>query len=244
MNNIEFTLREFIVSGILVIAMMALGVVIAGGIHDRTTEENEEYFKALKVNSQELFDYALKTSVGNVLAEGTFKAIQPVSNKNVAGKHFYIQEIEEHYVKKTRSVSYKCGDRTCYRTETYWEWDECGRKSGHTKQFEFLGRTFNFEQVLFKNKSYHSTVDGGINVRFKYYTIPESFHGTLFSKAVNNDIKSTKLYSGQSINRVMKGKESGADDNVFAFWIVWLLVLIIGAFGFMALENRYLNGSN
>lgn len=241
LRDIDFTGREFIVSGIFVLVMLAVGSLIAGNIHNRVTEDSEKYFKALKINASGMFDYALETSVGYTLSEGTVEAIDPVKHTNIKGEYFYIKEVEEHYVQKTRRVSYKCGDKTCYKTETYWEWEPRGSKTMHAKQFAFLKRTFKYDQVRFNHDKYHSTKKGSLNVRYKYYTIPESFAGTLFAKAQLNEIRGTKFYLAKTVKQVIAEKERAADNSVRLFWVAWIVLIIGGVMGFMVLENRYLN---
>lgn len=242
MRDIEFTFREVLVSIVITLFMVGLGFFLAETIHDNIASENEKYFKALKVNNdKDMFDYAIRTDVGDMLSYGSFKANEPVSDHLIKGTYFYIDKIEEHYTMHTRVVSYKCGKRTCHRTETYWTWDEVGSEEFHTKTFTYLGRDFNYNKIGFNNDEYYDTVHTGYHVRFKFYIIPTQFNGTLYSKAEDKTIKNNELYDNQKIKDVMNEKEHSADNWVIAFWVFWCFFIAAVVLIFMALDNKYLN---
>lgn len=244
MRDIEFTFREILVSVVIALLMLGLGFFIAESIRDKVSSDNEKYFKALKINNQaELFDYAIRTEVGDVLSFGQFKANQPISDRLIKGKYFAINKTEEHYTMHTRTVSYKCGKHTCHRTETYWTWDEVGNEKFTTKTFSFLGRNFNYNLIDFHNYDYIDTVKTSSYVRFKFDGIPLEFKGTLFSNTKNNTIKENVLFPSESIKEVINDKENSAGEWVIGFWVAWSIFIIAGVIGFMALENRYLNNN-
>lgn len=241
--GIEITLREVLVSVVIFLFMIGLGFFIAETIDDNVSTYNEKYFKALKVdNNPDLFDYAIRTQVGDMLSYGTFQANEPVSDSLTKGEFFAIKRIEEHYVMKTRVVTYKDSNgHTHTKTETYWEWDEVGRKMSNTKTFRYLNRDFDFKKVDFSHYKYLTTVNTSPNVRYQFYTIPVTFKGSLYSEAVDKTIKDSELFANQKIKDIMQQKEDESHKWVVAFWLVWIIFIIAITFGFMALENRYLN---
>ena len=56
-GNFEITKREILVSVSIVAIMLLIGVLIAGKISDYQLDKNEKYNKAIKIESQELFEY-------------------------------------------------------------------------------------------------------------------------------------------------------------------------------------------
>lgn len=243
MRDVEFTFREILVSVLIILAMIALGLFIANGIHDSATEDSEVYFKALKVdNDPDLFDYAIRTEVGDTLSYGTFKANEPVKDKLIDGEYFAIRKTEEHYTMHTRTVSYKCGKSTCTRTETYWTWDSVGTETEHTKSFNYLGADFNFDKVDFSNYKYKEKVKTEPNVRYVFDVIPKEFNGTLYAKAKDKTISKTTLFYGEKIKSVMEAKETQADRYTLIFWICWGFLIVVIVVIFAVLDNRYLNG--
>ncbi|MED3562384.1 hypothetical protein [Bacillus xiapuensis] len=242
MRNIEITLREILISIVIVLVMVGLGFFLAESIHDTVTSDNEKYFKALKVdNNPDLFDYAIRTDVGDMLSYGQFKANEPVSDRLIKGKYYSINKTEEHYTMHTRTVTYKCGKHTCTRTEVYWTWDYVGEEDFNTKTFTYLGREFNYNKIHFYNYEYYDTVQTSSHVRFKIYIIPREFNGTLYSKASNKTIKDNSLYANQKIKEVIDGKEHSADHWVIGFWIAWSILIAAIVFIFIALDNKYIN---
>jgi hypothetical protein len=242
MRDIEITFREILVSIVIVLLMIGLGFFIAESIHDKVFSDNEKYFKALKVNNNpDLFDYAIRTQVGDMVSYGQFKANDPVSDSLIKGEYFYIDKVEEHYRMHTRVVSYKCGKHTCTRTETYWTWDKVDENWSNTKTFTYLGRKFNYDVVNFYNDQYYDTVNSGFHVRFKFYVIPTKFDGTLYSKSVDKTIKENSLYANQKINEVINDKEHSADYLVTFFWVMWGSLIVVIVVVFVVLENKFLN---
>jgi hypothetical protein len=241
-RDVEITLREILVSVVIALLMISLGFFFAGSIHDKVSSDNEKYFKALKVdNNPDLFDYAIRTQVGDMLSFGKFKANEPVSDNLIKGKYFYIDKVEEHYTMHTRVVTYKCGKSTCTRTEIYWTWDRVGEDWKNTKTFTYLGRKFNFDKVRFGNDQYYDTIKTSSQVRFKIYVIPQEFNGSLYSNANDKTIKENELYANQKIKEVVNDKEHSADNWVIFFWIMWSVLIAAVVVIFVALDNKYLN---
>lgn len=245
MRNIGITKREILVSVIIVLLMVGLGYFISTAIHNNVTVGNEKYFKALQVDDNpELFNYAIETQVGGVLSYGVFKANESVTDSLIEGEYFSMIKNEEHYVMKTRVVTYVDSDgNSKTRTETYWEWDVVKRELFITKTFEYLGRDFNFSTVEFNNHRYNDTVKKKAfsDVRWVYYTIPKEFNATLYSQAESKTIKKNEIYPNQTIEALIAKVEKGADSAVIVFWIVWavLIVIIVGIF--VALDNKFIN---
>ncbi|PTY93040.1 hypothetical protein [Heyndrickxia sporothermodurans] len=246
--NIEITKREVLVSISIVLIMVGLGFLIATKVHDYTMSSNEKYFKALKVdNDPELFQYAIDTEVGNLVSYGTVKAKEPVSDPMIDGKYFDLTKIEEHYVMKTRTVTYTDSNgKTQTKTETYWEWEEYDRWYSHTDTFTYLGQTYDFDFIKFSHDSYIDTYEDGMfsDVRYKFYGIPSKFNGSLYSKATKKTIANNTFHYGQTIKQLMSQKENEASHMTIFFWILWTFVIGLAVFGFVALDNKFLNAQN
>lgn len=246
MRDIEITTREILVSIVIVLLLVALGFFISNSIHNAALENSEKYFKSLKINNDaELFDYALATEVGNVLAYGTLKANEPVSDKLLDGTYFSILKIEEHYVQKTRTVTYTDSNgKTQTKIETYWEWEEYKRDYFNTDTFTFLGKVLDYNLINFDFHTYQDTIkEGGFfsDVRYVFYTIPFEFNASLFAKAKDGTIINNTLYVDQTIKEVIKQKEESADTSVIVFWVFWSILIFAAVIGFVVLENRYIN---
>lgn len=243
-SNFEATRREIFISIIGAMLLISIGFFVASSIQNRVTELNEPYFRALKIdNREDLFDHALTTNVGYVLAYGQLTTPKPLKHKDLDGKYLSIETIEEHYVQKTRVVTYTENGKTKTRTETYWEWDEVGRETETASKFRFLDKDFSTKLLRLHSYKHNKTVKDNTfsNVRFKYYTIPAEFNTSLFFKTTNKSLSETVYYPNKDIQQVVALKEKQAETYVVVFWVSWILCIILGAFIFIAMDNRFIN---
>lgn len=244
-GNIEITKRELLASIIIIFIMTGLGFLVASKIHDSVSVANERYFKSLKIdNDEEMFNYTISTEVGNVLSFGTVQAIGSVSDEMIEGEFFALMKKEEHYVQKTRTVTYTDSNgvsRT--RTEVYYEWEEKNREYDRVDSFTYLGREFTHDDIKIDNYAYLTTEKNHFlsDVRYKFYIIPLEQDITLFAVAKDKTIQDTQVHYSQSIEQIIDYKEREADVAVIVFWVVWVLLTIGAVIGFVALDNRYLN---
>lgn len=81
MRNFEITKREVLASISIIAVMILVGILISAKITERQMDRNEVYNKAVKIDSQEMFSYGMRTNVGNAFVYGTLQAIDPVSIK-------------------------------------------------------------------------------------------------------------------------------------------------------------------
>lgn len=243
-GNIEVTIREVFIGLLGAVLLCSIGFFIATSIHNGVTEANEPYLRALKVDKDvDLFDHALNTNVGYTLSEGYLETPKPVKNSNIKGEYLSIIEIEEHYVMKTRVVTETVNGKTRTRTETYWVWEEVGRNRQDASTFTFLGKEFSTNLIKLSMHRQTNTVSKGIisDVRYIYKTIPTSFNTSLFFKTSEKTLSKTALYPNKTIKQVVEMKENAADKSVTVFWVSWIMVILIGVFVFVAMENRFLN---
>lgn len=244
-GDFTITVREILVSIAINFILISIGFLISGAIKNAINENNEKYYKALKINNdQEMFKYSVKTNIGYTLAQGKVQAIEGVSIEDIEGKYFKIKKVKEVYTRHERQVGHtrQVGNttQTYYTTEEYWTWDYAGEEEFHTKKFNFLGVDFDYGTINFYNENYKETKDGGYHIRYKYYTIPFEFEGTLFTFINNNTINQNTFSINSTIDNIIKQKERDVSNwNIF-FWIIWVIVIGFIDFGFVYLENHYL----
>lgn len=244
-ENFEITKREILVSIIIVLLLVTLGIFISNGIENSIEEDNEKYYKSLKIdNDEETFKYAIDTNVGYVLSSGKVKAVNGVEIDDISGKYFYIKKVREEYTRHTREVEHTrtIGNttETYYTTEVYYTWDYAGQEEFHVKQFEYLGVTFEYGTIDFYNSSYKETIKINSDTRYKYYVIPLKFDGCLFTKIQDNTITENEFYYNNTIENIINNKQNEARNTKILFWFLWifLIILIVGLFIYA--ENKYL----
>ncbi len=78
-GDFEITKREILASISIIAIMLCVGVLIAGKISDYELDQNEKYNKAIKIENKELFEYGMRTNVGNAFVYGNLKAVDTVT---------------------------------------------------------------------------------------------------------------------------------------------------------------------
>lgn len=243
MRRIEITGREIILAIIAFVILTAVGLFISNGVYDKSQENNDKYFKALKVdNDSDTFQYAINTQVGKTLAEGEVKTVDPIKVDGLKGSYFALVRDTERYTQHTRQVSYKCGKRTCYRTETYWTWDVINSDTYMSKKAKFLGGEYASEDLNAVNNSYISTVSAGFHLRYKYYGTPAKFKGVLYTDTKNSKLNDSYFHHGAELKPLMEKKEKEAEKDAIIFLIVWEIISAGLAIGYTLLDNKFING--
>lgn len=245
MNNKEITKREILVSIAITLLLIGIGFIISSAISNSINEKNEKYYKALKINNnEEQFKYAIKTNIGYVLGQGKVQAVKGVSIEDIEGTYFYIRKVKEEYTMHTRQVEHTrtVGNRTetYYTTEEYWTWDHAGQEEFNTEKFNFLGVDFDYGTIKFSNTKYLETKDGGYHIRYKYYVIPFEFEGSLFTYIENNTITQNNFYLNNTIDTIIEQKQNEEITAKTIFWIIWIIAIGLIDFGYVSLDNYYL----
>ena len=147
-GNFEITKREILASISIVAVMLLIGVLISAKISEHQMDKNEIYNKAVKIESQELFQYGIDTNVGNAFVYGDLKAVDTVTYPEIGGEYMSVEKVKERYtrhtrtVTKTRTVNGK--SQTYTETEVYWTWDAVDRWSEHCNKVTFLDIEFDY----------------------------------------------------------------------------------------------------
>ena len=143
MHNFEITKREVLASISIIAVMILVGILISAKITERQMDRNEVYNKAVKIDSQEMFSYGMRTNVGNAFIYGTLQAVDPVSYPEIDGSYMYVEKIKKCYTMHTRTVAHTdANGNTTYTIETYWSWDYAGEESKAASTVSFCEATF------------------------------------------------------------------------------------------------------
>ena len=85
LGNIEITKREILASISIIAVMILIGVLISTKISEHQMDQNEIYNKAVKIESQDLFQYGMDTNIGNAFVYGELKAVDTVTYPEIGG---------------------------------------------------------------------------------------------------------------------------------------------------------------
>ncbi len=237
----EITKREIIFSSIIIGVMLIIGLVLSDKISDSIVDRNEVYNKAIHIEDNELFEYGMRTNVGNSFVYGDLIAVDPVSYPELEGEYLYVEKVKERYTQHTRTVTYKCGKTTCSRVETYWTWDRVGSEEKKSDKVTFLGVEFDFNQFLVPSDEHLTTIKESSHVRYKYYVVPTTVTGTIFTDLRDKNIGgNVSIYENMTIEEAYDYLITGEWGLLWLFWILWIIATGGAVYGFYYLENEWL----
>ena len=242
-GDFTITKREILVSIAIVAIFIAIGFGISGRIADNEMDANAVYDKALKIDDPSMFEYGMRTSVGNAFVYGDLKAVDTVSFPEIGGEYMTVRKITERYtrhtrtVTKTRTVNGKT--ETYTDTEVYWTWDEIDRETKRNEVITFLGVEFSRNKIVIPSPQYIDTIKESSKIRYKYYGTGTEFVGTIYTSLRDGTITDeTHFYDNSNIEETVEHlKSHGA---TVAFWIVWALLIGAAVYGFFYIDNRWL----
>ena len=86
-GDFEITKREILASISIIAVMILFGILISSKISEHQMDKNEIYNKAVKIESQEMFQYGMDTNVGNAFVYGDLRAVDTVTYPEIAKMH-------------------------------------------------------------------------------------------------------------------------------------------------------------
>lgn len=120
----EITKREIIASVAIIAVMLTIGFIISGKITEHQIEKNAEYQKAAHIEDKELFEYSMRTNVGNAFVYGDIKPVDTVTYEEIGGEYLYVEKIEEQYERHEKWVTEKDSNGKEHKKKKVWyEWE-------------------------------------------------------------------------------------------------------------------------
>lgn len=240
-GNAEITYRELIVSVGIVFIMLILGSVIAGNITRDSLEQKKEYNTAISIESENMFDYGMRTNVGNAFCQGALEAVDTVSDPRIDGQWMYIYCEEKHYTMHTRTVTTTDGKgHTRTRVETYWTWDYYSSEEHSSKNVTFLGKEFKYGDIKMPSSKYLTTVQVSSHVKFEFYVKDVRYGGILYANLSDKSIHDAQFIKDKNIEEARDYMISAAGTRVIWFWVFWVVLMVVAVGAFYVAENRWL----
>lgn len=238
-GDFEITYREILASISIIAVMLLIGFVISGKISQIQSDRNAKYNKAVKIESADLFRYGMNTNVGNAFVYGELKAVDTVTYPEIGGEYMYVEKIEEHYNRHTRTYTTTDGKgHTRIHTEVYWSWDYAGSEDMQCKEVSFCGVVFDSNKIKLPSADYIDTIKESGYVRYKYYGTNIEYKGTIFTELKDKTISDSTPFYELSIGETKDMLET--NSGVVIFWIVWIIVMVLAVFGFYYIDNEWL----
>lgn len=239
----EITVREAVFSVAILFLMLMIGFFLSEKIASSLDEQNQEYYQAVKIDEDtEVFQYGMRTNIGNAFVSGVLEAVDPVTYPEIGGEYAYVEKIKEEYTKHTETV-YERDDEgiiTGSHTETYWTWDEVGQEEIHCGSIRFLEAEFEYGKIPFPDSYYLDTIKESSEIRYQYYVVDTSYQGAIYAdlrdKTVNDAVFVKDCNAHEAEERLIsKGKAA-----LVEFWIFWILLTGATIYGFCYLDNKWL----
>ena len=241
------TKREVLFSIIIICVMLIIGIVIADNINDTIMEKQQEYITALQIdNDKDLFEYGMRTNVGNAFIYGELKAVDTVTFDEIGGEYSYVEKVKEKYTRHTRTVTktktVNGKTRTYTDTEVYWTWDKVDSWDKHCEKITFLNVEFDYGKIHFPTYDYITTIKESSRIRYVYYGTGTNYTGTLYTSLSDNTINGASFYVNNNITETLEYLESGWE--LITFWLCWIFLTGGVVCGFYYLDNRWLEDNN
>ncbi len=242
-ESFEITKRELLVSISILAVLLLIGLLISEKISEYQMDLNEKYSKAVKIETQELFEYGMQTNIGNAFVYGELKAVDSVTYPEIGGEYMYIKKVKEQYTSHVRQVPYVTTvngkTRTYFTTKIQHTWDEVKTEELQCSQISFQGVVFPVYKIQMPEKTYITTVQESSKIRYQYYGVRVKFTGTIFTELKDNTISDkTMFYNGRSIESTIERLE--INYLIVLFWIVWSMFIFCCIFMFYYVDNRWL----
>jgi len=239
----NITKREILFSIAIICVMLVIGIVISNNISNSIMEKHQEYNTALQIdNNKELFEYGMRTNIGNAFVYGELKAIDTVTYPEIGGEYTRVEKVKERYTKHTRTVTKTktVNGKTKHYTEqeTYWTWDDVDREYVCAKKIAFLDVEFDYSKIQFPAPSHLTTIKESSHIRYQYYIVDAKYTGTIYTVLSDNTVNNTSFYNNKMIQETIDDLESGW--QLIVFWSLWVLFIVICVCGFYYLDNRWL----
>lgn len=242
-ETFEITKRELLASVSIIAVMLLIGILIGGKASDYQLDQNEKYSKAVKIEAQNLFEYGMRTNIGNAFVYGDLIAVDTVTYPEIGGSYMYIEKVKERYTMHTRQVAHtktvNGKTQTYYTTETYWTWDRVGSEDRICNKISFLNVVFDTGKIDIPASCYIDTIKESSHIRYKYYGVGTQFTGTIFTELRDGTITDrTHFYENYTIDETLNVLESSF--MAIGFWIFWVILMGVCLCGFYYIDNRWL----
>lgn len=240
--------------------MIGIGISINLKIYQHFQLTDSEYNTSVRVHNQDDFNYVLDTQEGRIVVEAPIQSVDPVSFPEMKGKYMAVDKTKQVYTEHTRTTTDSKGKT---HTETYWTWDDEGTESIQSKQIKVYNKVFNTDKFnlpstqsddiekIIQSKYLSHSWFGGIegyyytssSVRYYYNVLSVSFKGSFWA------VSDAKGLHGDNGNiNLIQGNLKDLDNLYlhthgvwyFAFWFGWIVLTGLIIFGFVVIDNRWL----
>ena len=192
--------REIITAVSIAAFLIIVGIMISGNIREYLLDQQEKYNKALKTEDAEIFQYGMRTSVGNAFVYGELEAMDTVTYPEIGNEYAYVRKVEKRYERYEEEITKEDEDGNKYtETRVYYQWDTENTESKHCNEVKFAGVVFPSSKLNISSANHHiKTIHGDkvwswksgeyVKVKFEYYGVDTKLTGTIFTDLKDDTI--------------------------------------------------------
>jgi hypothetical protein len=243
----EITLGEALFAVLIAGALTFCGFLIDWQVEKRVRDSQLRYRQAAEASSPEQFAWALDTDVGDLFAEGTVEAVDPVKFGRAEGEWLsYRADYQEHRM-HTRVVTYTVTDakghtHVRHRTETYWSWDTYKTEHEEAERVSFLGREFKADEFDLRGvRRKYKTIDDGWRKRIEFSAVPKEASGAAFmTTAEGGKLKGKAEFTAGTTSAKLREDYTTSHASA-VFWTLWILFTVGAVVAFFVIDNKWLD---
>lgn len=269
-SDFTITKREILFSFIILFISLCLGIIINNALDEHFVKKEEIVNKALKINNDnERFKYAIDTNIGTIINYGKFETIDEVKDDWLINSYMAYSKIVEKYTRHSKEVCEEDsnGNESCH-TEYYYEWDDKDKSTIYSQKIRYSG--IEFYTSYFSNYPWErldisqSTIKENVgylkrnyiyeknrmfgdeegDLRYYYEIIPNSFYATTLGQARNNyyeALNESKItINCETLEEYLSSQKSARATAKIIFWIFYIILVCIGIYYFIYIENEWL----
>lgn len=241
-GSFTITKREILISILFTVLMLCLGTYFAGKIDDWTNEKKQKYEQTLVIDDDDgLFQYGLRTDVGDVLCHSSLKAEKAISLGDEKDRLYIRQELERYTMHTETYTTTDGKGHTTVHTRTYWTWDYVNEKVRHSDNIIFAGVAMPYGKIAMPNAGRTKTVSCGYHLRHVYYVIPKDNSGVLYTHINKHTCSKGKWYNAVSAKDEKEAMIKNTRYGIIIFWCIWVAVIIFLAGMFCYMDNNWLD---
>lgn len=241
--NITITVREVLFSIAIFFIMLTVGFFISEKISSAADEVNQKYYQAVKISDDtEIFQYGMRTNIGNAFVHGKLEAVGAVSYEELDGEYAYVEKVKERYTEHTEIVNDydEDGNIVGSHTETKWTWDKVGSEEIHCDSIRFLNTDFEYGRIGFPGAYHVDTIKVSSEIRYKYYVCDLAYVGSIYADLRGGTVNNAVFINEATVEGAVEHMVSKSASGVVAFWIFWIVLTGAAIYGFCYFDNRWL----
>ena len=214
---------------LVLLIMIFIGIILASKEREKAADNNADHRKAIEIETDEDFDYGLKTSVGNVFAHGIVEAVDPVYvdfyDEALLAYKIDTEAYTRHERNVLETIHSKAGRfHTRNRTEVYYSWDIINSENSNARKIRFKGKIFDYEKIDLPKPEYMETVQISPRRRKKYYVLPDDLEGSVYTCLKDGQISDkSKFFKGVDSKTAKITAIDNENKRTLHFWILWAI---------------------